>query len=166
MREAHCKDVINTPNVIAAPQTQYFLLIILNAQQGKLTKENKGYYKLTLTYTHAATGVKWHSDPEKNGIWSLDEFIKRWNEHSVEANVTGIQTGKTIGHTQFYATFRLSNPIYNQRKQEVVFKAKLISPMMNNTVDDIVFDNATIYINGCDLCPCDRQHEIDINRVC
>lgn len=143
--------IINTPNEIPAPRSYFTKLIVLNAYHGSLVKINNIHYKLVLSFVDDTAAFYIHSKVIRNDTLSLSLLINILRENKkVEANVTGVQTDKRIGQTQFYATFYLSKPIFISTNHTLNFEAELIAPPINMD-QEIFFDNVSVYINGSNL---------------
>lgn len=149
----------NTPSGIASPRNAYPLLFTINADNAFLIKKNDQHYELILEDIYKNIVYTYSYPHKKNGILSTDKFINAWKlmNREVTADVTGIQINpNTIGHTQFYASVLLKNPIQNTKMGEIAFD--LISKKYRlNVFRSARFENVTIFINGCDLCDCGKE---------
>lgn len=141
-----------------APHTLYQLLYVINANQGIISIKPAYDYQLILIGLHPTINYKIHAN--KSGIIPTSQFIKAWEKHFknkkdilVEADISGVINENSNQQIPFYKNIKLGHPEYNRIRNEIIFNIILKSnEPLNKTIEK--FDNATLFINGCQVCSC------------
>jgi hypothetical protein len=139
-----------------APHTQYPLLYSFNAHRAIVSLQpNYGNaYQLVLQDVHPQVAYQIHTAKVKSGTISISQFLKLWPKQThVTGNLTGVQIDPNMGHKQFYQVVKLFNPQYQASQNEITFNVIFTQPdKPTNALEEM--ENATLFINGCDLCEC------------
>jgi hypothetical protein len=153
-----------TTQTTPTPHTQYPLLYTFNAQHGVVNLQPDRGYQLILQDVHPLVTYQIHTTKNKSNTLPIKQFLSQWQNKkiaSVTGDLTGVQVAQNIGHQQFYQTVRLSHPQYNSKKAEMTFTVIFTQPNKPaNALEEM--DNATLFINGCDICSC-RADKITCN---
>lgn len=153
---------LNTTNEIATSHKNHRLLYTIHALSAVLQADNRGNLQLVLQgVTEQMNYRNNFKQNKKIGLTRVGNFIEEWNsngpEKVVEVDLTGVQVNNnTMGHTQFYASTLLGKPTYDPARHELIFNfVKLLTKV--NLQNHARFDNATLFLNGCNLCDCERD---------